>query len=174
MKPFLIIAAMAAILTATTAASQDTGTDAVSTREVTIFFDDGGVLKPEIRDIPHTTVIEPEIMAVMEQLIDGSKRYTRTLPRNAKLIRAFVDSRNIIYLDFNSRLKKDHPGGIACELLTVASIARTIFSNFDAGAVQIMVDGREIETLAGHIYTGKPFTREEVRKWARENRKKRK
>jgi len=136
-----------------------------STREVTLFFDNAGVLKPEIRDIPRNKYIEFEIRAVIEQLIGGSTNYGRTVPQNAKINRVFVDSRNIVYLDFNSRLIKDHPGGITCEILTVASITRTIFANFDTLGVQILSDGKEMETLAGHLDTKHPLTRGEVQKW---------
>jgi len=136
-----------------------------STREVTLFFDKAGVLKPEIRDIHRSKFIESEIRAVIEQLIAGSANYGRTVPQNATINRVFVDSRNIVYLDFNSRFKKDHPGGITCEILTVASIARTIFANFDALGVQILSDGQEMKTLAGHLDTLHPLTRGELQKW---------
>lgn len=157
---------MATLLLITTPAiSQNRTTLSPSTREVTLFFDYKGVLKPEIHDIAHDTFIEQEIRAVIEQLIKGSANYGRTVPQNAKLNRAFVDSRNIVYLDFNSRLKKDHPGGITFEILTVASIARTIFANFDATGVQILADGKEMETLAGHLDMRQPFTRSDVQRW---------
>ena len=142
-----------------------------STREVTIFFDNAGVLKPEIRDIPRSNFIESEIRAVIEQLIKGSVNYVRTVPKSAKINRVFVDNRNIVYLDFNSRLKKDHPGGITSEILTITSIARTIFANFDALGVQILSDGEEMKSLAGHLDTQHPLTRSEVQKWAKAKRK---
>jgi germination protein M len=174
MKPFFIGAIMAAALFVTAAAAQDSAGNAVSTREVILFFDDAGALKPEMRDIPQHNFIEPEIQAVVEQLIKGSDNYTRTIPRSAKLKRAFVDSRNIVYLDFNARFKKDHPGGIACEILTLASLARTIFANFDATGVQILSEGKEMETLAGHLDISRPLSRAEVRKWTTQKRKRRK
>lgn len=161
------------LLTSTPAISKNQTGLTSSTREVTIFFDNGGVLKPEIRDIPRNKFIEFEIRAVIEQLIEGSTTYGRTVPQSAKINRAFVDSRNIVYLDFNSRLKKDHPGGTTCEMLTVASIARTIFANFDALGVQILSDGKEMETLAGHLDTRHPFTRGEVQKWISPKEKRR-
>ena len=144
---------------------------ATSTREVKIFFDNAGVLKPEIRDISRGNFIESEIRAVIEQLIAGSANYGRTVPKSAKINRVFVDSRNIVYLDFNSRLKKDHPGGITSEILTIASIAQTIFSNFDALGVQILSDGEEMKSLAGHLDTQHPLTRSEVQQWAKAKRK---
>ena len=174
MKIYLMAALTACLLLMPAPAiSKDRTGLGTSTREVTLFFDKAGVLKPEIRDIPRNKYVEFEIRAVIEQLIAGSANYGRTVPQSAKINRVFVDSRNIVYLDFNSRFKKDHPGGITCEILTVASITRTIFANFDALAVQILSDGREMKTLAGHLDTLHPLTREEVQEWIYPKRRRR-
>jgi spore germination protein GerM len=68
-----------------------------------------------------------------------------------------------VYLDFSSELVASHPGGSAAEYCTVASIVRTVGENFpEVQRVQILVDGSQIETIAGHIRADEPFY---VRDW---------
>ncbi|GMT42417.1 MAG: hypothetical protein IEMM0002_0828 [bacterium] len=140
-------------------------------KNVTLFFDEDGSLKPEMRKITPEEFLEFEIRSVVEQLIHGSSRYSRTVPETARLNRVFLDRQNVVYLDFNSEFVKDHPGGVACEIITLASIARTIFANFDVNSIRILSGGKELKTLAGHIDLRLPFTRMEVQKWVAQSRK---
>ncbi len=162
---------LALLLLAASAHAQDEGEDVPTVKRVTLFFDEAGSLKPEIRSITREEFMEFEIRSVVKQLILGSKRYARTLPKTARLNRVFVDRRNIVYLDFNEEFAKNHPGGVACEIITIASLARTIFANFDVNSLQILSVGKELKTLAGHIDLRSPLTRMEVQKWITRRRK---
>lgn len=151
--------------------AQDDGDNIPTVRSVTLFFDEAGSLKPEISSITREEFMEFEIRSVVEKLILGSTRYSRTIPKSAKLIRVFIDTRKIVYLDFNEEFVKNHPGGVACEIITVASLARTVFTNFDVNSLQILLAGKELKTLAGHIDLKSPLTRMEVQEWIARKRK---
>ena len=50
------------------------------------------------------------------------------------------------------------PGGIANEILTVYAIVNALTVNLPAiTAVQILVDGQEVDTLAGHVDLRRPL-----------------
>jgi Sporulation and spore germination len=51
-----------------------------------------------------------------------------------------------------------HPGGSTNELLTIYTIVHALALNLPAiTAVQVLVDGREIDTLAGHVDLRRPL-----------------
>ena len=51
-----------------------------------------------------------------------------------------------------------HTGGTQDELLTIYSIVDALTSNLPAvSSVQLLVDGKEVDTLAGHIDLRKPL-----------------
>ena len=56
-----------------------------------------------------------------------------------------------------------HPGGSMQELLTVYSLVNTLLVNLPtASAVQILIDGREADTLAGHVDLRRPLRKNEA------------
>jgi hypothetical protein len=55
-----------------------------------------------------------------------------------------------------------HPGGSMNELFTVYTIVNVITTNFqDVQNVQLLIDGREVDTLAGHVDLRKPLRKNE-------------
>lgn len=97
---------------------------------------------------------------VVENLIVGSREnLINTIPKETKLKELFLDKDNkIVYIDFSDSLK-NHIGGTTAELLTIQSIFKTLHINFPQtiDKVQLLIDGREIDTLAGHIDLSRPL-----------------
>ena len=53
-----------------------------------------------------------------------------------------------------------HPGGTVNELLTVYTIVNALTANLPAvTAVQLLVDGKEVDTLAGHVDLRRPLAK---------------
>ena len=69
------------------------------------------------------------------------------------LLRAlYISDRGDAYVDLSREVSSAHPGGTATELLTVYAIVDALTVNLPAvRAVQILVDGKEQDTLAGHV-----------------------
>ncbi len=83
----------------------------------------------------------------------------RTIPENAILLNARVDSSGTAFINFDQGLLKYHPGGSASEMATVYSLTNTLAMNIPAiKRVKILVDGKELETLKGHLDARFPFT----------------
>ena len=57
-------------------------------------------------------------------------------------------------------LVQNHPGGSSAEELTVFSLSNTLIANFPAiKTVKILVEGREIQSIAGHLDLTIPYGR---------------
>lgn len=85
--------------------------------------------------------------------------FRNTIPRGTMLNEVYIDSQQTAYLDFSSHLIDGHIGGTTAEFLTVTAILRTVFDAVpdDIKHVQILVDGEEVETIAGHLNLSQPL-----------------
>ena len=85
--------------------------------------------------------------------------YRNPIPRGTLLNEAYIDSQKTAYLDFSYHLTDGQIGGTTAEFLTVTSILKTVFNAFPDKIkhVQILIDGEEKETLAGHLNISQPL-----------------
>ena len=62
------------------------------------------------------------------------------------------------FVDFSRELVAGHSGGSTNELLTVYSIVNALCANLPAvHSVELLVDGKQVETLAGHVDLRRPL-----------------
>ena len=81
-----------------------------------------------------------------------------TLPHGTRLIGLSVKD-STAYADFSSELAAGHQGGSSGEIQAVYSIVNTIAMNIpEIKRVQILIEGRSVNTLAGHIDISQPLT----------------
>jgi len=118
-----------------------------------------GYLRAEPREIQ--LVADPliQMRLVLAELIRGPQTgLVRTFPEDTRVKDIFVDHSGIAYVNFSRELQTGFPGGAWTETLTIYSLTNTLTENFDdINRVQILVEGHEIDTLAGHIDTSEPF-----------------
>lgn len=133
----------------------------------TLFFasPDGRGLKPEPRDVPRRLTLRTTIWQVLEELIQGPRAgLVETLPRATRILEIFLDGQGTAYIDFSKEISTAHPGGGWAEASTVASIVQTLTVNFEAiRKVAILIEGKSVETLAGHVDIRRPLTRLDIR-----------
>ena len=136
---------------------------APATTPVTVFFGDrdGRALQSEKRDIVLPSDFEARVTAVVAALASqpASASGVSALPPRTRLQRVFRDAESgTLFLDFDSALVTEHPGGSTAEWATLAALVRTIGANFpEVARVQVLVDGQPVETLAGHYDTSQPL-----------------
>ena len=88
----------------------------------------------------------------------GDTNLYRTLPEGTRLNQVFVSEDGTAYVDFNSALADNHPGGILSEQATVYSIVNSLAFNLpEVERVKILINGIEKETLAGHTLLELPL-----------------
>jgi spore germination protein GerM len=80
------------------------------------------------------------------------------IPAGTAVRAVFVTDNGEAYVDFTRPISDAHPGGTTSELLTVYAIVNALTTNLPAiTSVQILVDGREVDTLAGHVDLRQPL-----------------
>jgi Sporulation and spore germination len=63
-----------------------------------------------------------------------------------------VSERGEAFVDFSKEITSQHTGGALDELFTVYAVVNALTVNLPAiTRVQILIDGKEADTLAGHV-----------------------
>ena len=130
------------------------------TKEVLLYFSDseGEYLIGEKRKILKKNEVKEEAKETIAELIKGPKgKLIPTLPPRAKLLTLQISDAGVAKVNFNPALSKDHPGGSSAEMMTVYSIVNSLALNFPRiKRVQILIDGKPIETITGHLSLRQP------------------
>lgn len=98
-------------------------------------------------------ILEWQIAPVTEPLVSA-------VPPGTKLRAVFVSDKGEAFVDFSRELVAGHSGGSTNELLTVYTIVDSLTANLPAvTSVQVLVEGKQVETLAGHVDLRRPLDR---------------
>jgi hypothetical protein len=85
------------------------------------------------------------------------------VPPGATLRGFYVSERNEAFVDLGPEIVAAHPGGSVAELLSVYAIVNAVTANLPAlSTVQILVEGKEVDTLAGHVDLRRPLQRNDA------------
>ena len=131
--------------------------------KATLFFvaENGASLVETEREIPFGEGILEQGRHILEaQLAAPSAPLVSPIPAGTTLRAFFVGGQGRAYVDLGSEAASAHPGGSLNERLTVAAIVEALTTNLPAiTEVQILVGGREVDTLAGHVDLRRTWTR---------------
>ena len=120
-------------------------------------------------DGTHLTGVEREIAygegtvaqaneIVAAQLAPVTEPLVSAVPAGTTLRALFIGERGDAYVDFSRDMIAAHPGGSTTELLTVYTIVNALTENLPAvHAVQLLVDGKEVDSIAGHVDLRRPL-----------------
>jgi spore germination protein GerM len=102
--------------------------------------------------------VEQARRIIEAQLVTPTPPLASAIPPGTKLRTVFVTSGGDAYIDLSAELQANHPGGTTNEILTVYSLVSALTSNLPAvSGVQILIDGKEVDTLAGHLDLRRPI-----------------
>jgi Sporulation and spore germination len=132
-------------------------------RKVKLFFPSSrpdNLLEVEERDIRSSELPSEEGKQIIAELISGSReRRLPALPVETGLRELFVTPEGLAVVDFTQEASSRHPGGLTMELASIYSVVNSLTQNVGKiGRVQILIEGSEAETLAGHIDLSHPFS----------------
>lgn len=136
---------------------------ALRMREIILFV--GDAAKGALVRKPSTLQRQPdlalEITTAVQQLIHPTpETRNAALPEGTEVLNVFVTKAGVAYLNVNRNIQDRHSGGLSAELATVTALVNTLLFNFkEIKQVQILVEGAEIDTLAGHLDCRKPFAK---------------
>ena len=100
--------------------------------------------------------------AAMDALLAGTddRKLTTVIPKDAKVLGVTVTG-DTAKVDFNKAMVDKLSGGSTGEEMLVGSIVNTLTEFPEIKKVQIVIEGRKVETLKGHMDTSQPITRME-------------
>jgi hypothetical protein len=82
------------------------------------------------------------------------------VPPGTMLRALYVTAGGEAFVDLSREIVTAHPGGSLDELLTVYAIVDALTMNLPAvTSVQVLVDGKEVDTLAGHVDLRRPLAK---------------
>ncbi|MGD8329751.1 MAG: GerMN domain-containing protein [Acidobacteriota bacterium] len=117
-------------------------------------------LVPVSRTLPAPpATLDAQVKRAVEELIhwNGTETISPVAPE-AELREVWVSPGGIAYLDFDRSLFDFSGGGSLGELQTVYGIVATVTTSFpEIVAVQLLIDGEQRETLAGHVDISMPL-----------------
>jgi spore germination protein GerM len=123
--------------------------------------DDGQRLMGVEREVPFAE--RPSDQAreiVMAQLAAPEAPLVSAVPAGTTLRALFLTADGQAFVDLSPQVSSAHPGGSLNELLTIYTIVHALALNMPAiTSVQLLVEGREVETLAGHVDVRRPLSR---------------
>jgi len=121
---------------------------------------DGTKLVAEKRTL-ETDKTTDKYTAAVKSLLAGPKQGgVAVIPKAAKL-RSVKVVNGTAKVDFTPELTKSFSGGSTGELMLVGSIVDTLTEFPEVKAVQFLINGKEVEPLAGHMDTSVPIKRME-------------
>ena len=122
--------------------------------KVRIFWmaENGGGLEPSEMEIALPAEPEARAKHILLTLIASAPRpEMRTLPADAALLDFYLLDDGTAIADFSDALARATPSGILSEELAIDSILRTLEANVPTvRRVKILINGQEMDTLAGH------------------------
>jgi len=143
--------------------------DRVDTRTInaTFFYvsDDGMRLVGTERQIPYEEETLAQARRLIEALLEPPPApLWSPFPEGTSLRALYLTQHGDAFVDLSPEVSAGHSGGSLEELFTVYALVNTLTVNLPAiSAVQILVGGREVDTLAGHVDLRHPL--EQNLKW---------
>ena len=121
--------------------------------------DDGRKLTSLERDVRFAESPVDQARELIEaQLAPPDDQLLSAIPPGTRLRALFVTKEGEAFVDLSGEISSSHGGGALDELLTVYTIVHALTANMPAiTAVQVLVDGREVDTLAGHVDLRRPL-----------------
>ena len=125
---------------------------------------DGAALVPVRRDVPLAeSTVEQGRQLLRAQFEPPPEDHVTVIPNGTTLRAFYVTERGDAFVDLSQDVSSNHPGGSFTELMTVYAIVNVITANLPAiQRVQILIEGREADTLAGHVDLRRPLQRDET------------
>lgn len=131
-------------------------------QSVLVYFPGAGLdgLVGEEREIFGTASPGDRAKQILADVVEGptSEDASRAVPLGTRLLQVYVLEDGVAYVDFTDDLRRGLSGGSMAELLCVYSIVDSLALNVsEIKKVGILIEGRPIETLNGHVDLRRPL-----------------
>ena len=130
----------------------------------TLFYGsaDGQALVPVQREVALAEGVVPQGREILLAQLEGAPDpHISVIPEGTMLRAFYTTERGDAFVDLSPAASGQHGGGSTTELLTVYAIVNAVTANLPTiQRVQILIDGREVDTLAGHVDLRRPLERD--------------
>jgi Sporulation and spore germination len=120
--------------------------------------EDGHSLIGVERDVPYGADPSAQARAILDAQIAAPEAPLVSAIPTGTTVRAVFVAGSDAYVDLTPDIVRAHPGGSLNEQLTVHTLVSAVTANLPAiTRVQILVDGKEVDTLSGHVDLREPI-----------------
>ena len=104
----------------------------------------------KVTGLPAESVIAEA--TVQEYLKGPSDPVLSFMPRHAQLNGIYTGTDGILYVDISDEFRRNFQGDVIAEFLILKGLYKSLISNVgDIIDVKVLIDGKEIESLGGHL-----------------------
>ena len=123
---------------------------------------DGQALAAVKREVPLGDGPRAQGRQILQSELEAAPApYLSLIPPGTMLRAFYITERGDAFVDLSPEVSTMHPGGSTNELLTVYAIVNAVTVNLTSvERVQILIGGKQADTLAGHIDLRRPFERD--------------
>ena len=123
--------------------------------QATLFYvsADGTALVAASREVPYGATPAEQARRIVEaQVAAPPNERLSAIPKGTTVRAVFLTDAHEAYVDLGGTIASGQTGGSLDEALTVYAIVNAVTANLpDITGVQILVDGKEVDSLAGHL-----------------------
>jgi len=119
-----------------------------------IYYPVNGRLQMEERKVQRKTIQITVAEAVIGEFLKGPVNVTVSeIPKDAKLIGLYKGDDGMLYVDLSDEFRRNFGGDAAAEYILLKGLYESLISNvYDITDVKILIEGREMESLGGHLH----------------------
>jgi spore germination protein GerM len=123
--------------------------------------DDGTRLRSVEHDVPYAELPIDQAREILNaQIAPVEPPLVSAIPAGTTLRALFITPQGQAFVDLSAEVASAHPGGSVSELLTIYTVVNALTLNLPAvTSVQILVDGKEVDTLVGHVDLRRPLAK---------------
>ena len=125
--------------------------------------EDGVRLSPVEQEVIYGEGTVEQAKRIIEaQVAQPPPPLVSAIPAGTKLKTVFVTAKGEAFVDLTPELRSNQQGGTTNEILTTYTIVNALTLNLPAiTSVQILIDGKQVDTLAGHLDLRRPLEQDE-------------
>ena len=126
---------------------------------VRIYYPSDNRIEMFEKRLPRRTKPAAVAEAVIEEFFKGAPdKRSPSMLHDVKLLGLYRDSSQILYIDLSDEFRRNFQGDALSEYLLLKGLYESLISNLkDYQDFKILIEGKEIETLGGHIYLKYPL-----------------
>jgi spore germination protein GerM len=124
-----------------------------------IYYPVGNQLQIEEKKLPRRIGQMAIAEATVEEYLRGPLNASLSyIPKNTKVIDLYMGMDKICYVNLSDEFRRNFQGDVFVEFLLLKGLYESLISNVeDVQDIKVLIEGKEIETLGGHLYLSHPL-----------------